>query len=312
MEELISIIVPIYNVEKYLPKCIKSIQAQTYKNLEIILVDDGSPDGCGDICDDFAENDNRIKVIHKENGGLSDARNAGIDIATGRYLAFVDSDDYISNRFVEELYSSIKDSDADIAICNFELVNEHGKVIENVVPSPLIDGIYDGEDIFNNKFAAPGHWYWAIAWNKLYKSEVFNNLRFEKGKLHEDEYFANRVFLLTNRVVVINNKLYYYVQRKDSIMNKALTIKNLDILDAIYERIELHHKYAAYNAMYCDLCCILGYINKMKLIHGDGEQVKLIKKEAVHRFKKYVRQLFFYVSSKRRIKLIFNYIRLSV
>ncbi|MBR1540013.1 MAG: glycosyltransferase [Clostridia bacterium] len=127
-EELISIIVPVYKVEKYLDKCINSIVSQTYKNLEVILVDDGSPDSCGKMCDEWTQKDTRIKVIHKENGGLSDARNFGLDCAKGKYIQFVDSDDYIEKDMIEFLYKNLKENNADISICSNYMVDE-----ENVI-----------------------------------------------------------------------------------------------------------------------------------------------------------------------------------
>ena len=125
MEDLISVVVPIYNVENYIKKCVDSILSQTYKNLEIILVDDGSPDNCPQICDEYAQKDNRIKVIHKENGGLSDARNAGIDISKGKFITFIDSDDYIEKDYVEVLYNSIKENASDMAIGSHKAIYDN-------------------------------------------------------------------------------------------------------------------------------------------------------------------------------------------
>lgn len=132
-EDLISIIVPVYKVENYLSKCLDSMICQTYKNIEIILVDDGSPDNSGKICDDYAKKDSRIKVIHKENGGLSDARNAGLKIATGKYIGFVDSDDYISVEMYEKLYNQAKKEDADIACCNYYRVKMEKNLIKELL-----------------------------------------------------------------------------------------------------------------------------------------------------------------------------------
>ena len=129
MEDLISVVVPIYNVENYIKKCVDSILSQTYKNLEIILVDDGSPDNCPQICDEYAQKDNRIKVIHKENGGLSDARNAGIDISKGKFITFIDSDDYIEKDYVEVLYNSIKENASDMAIGSHKAIYDNGTIL---------------------------------------------------------------------------------------------------------------------------------------------------------------------------------------
>ena len=128
---LISIIIPVYKVEKYLEKCIKSVLDQTYKNLQIILVDDGSPDNCGNICDNYAKIDNRIEVIHKENGGLSDARNVGLKKARGKYIGFVDSDDYVSNEMFENMYNTLVNNNADVSICNFYTVIDNKNIIKN-------------------------------------------------------------------------------------------------------------------------------------------------------------------------------------
>ena len=130
MEELVTIVVPVYKVEKYIDKCINSILSQTYKNLEIILVDDGSPDDCGKICDRYAKLDTRINVIHKENGGLSDARNAGNDVAKGKFISFIDSDDYIEPEYIEILYKAIKKDETDIAISSHKVIYESGAILE--------------------------------------------------------------------------------------------------------------------------------------------------------------------------------------
>ena len=166
--DLISVIVPVYNVEKYLDKCIQSIVDQTYTNLEIILVDDGSPDNSGAICDEWAEKDNRIKVIHKANGGLSDARNAGLDIATGEYIAFVDSDDYIELDFYDKLYNVIKATNCDISICNLRKVYENNNVSVNNCDTFEITEYSTTEAmsaLIDDKIRQ-------VVWNKLYKADI--------------------------------------------------------------------------------------------------------------------------------------------
>ena len=161
---LISIIIPVYKVEKYLEKCIKSVLDQTYKNLQIILVDDGSPDNCGNICDDYARVDNRIEVIHKANGGLSDARNVGLKAARGEYIGFVDSDDYVSNEMFENLYNTLISNDVDVAICNFYIVIDDKNIIKNAD---------NGVEIYNKleilKEILLDKKIQSYAWNKLYK-----------------------------------------------------------------------------------------------------------------------------------------------
>ena len=178
---LISVIVPIYKVEKYLHKCIDSILAQTYTNLEIILVDDGSPDNCGKICDEYAAKDSRIKVIHQPNGGLSAARNAGLDIATGDYIGFVDSDDYIAPDMYEKLYNALVKNDADMAICDYQRFGNELPYDEMSLTTEVITGLQAMEKqntVINCSFV--------VAWSKLYKSFIFSNVRFPVGKINED------------------------------------------------------------------------------------------------------------------------------
>lgn len=237
----ISVIIPVYKVEKYLRKCVDSVLAQTYTNLEIILVDDGSPDRCGEICDEYARIDSRIKVIHKENGGLSDARNAGIEAATGEYIAFVDSDDYISPYMYEKLYNAIIKADADMSICNFLYVDESGNEIYNNSNPPIKDELTNGIDVLSKKIIEEKSWYWIVTVTKLYKKSLFEKLRFPINKYHEDEFVFHKILLLCNKIACIPDILYYYVQRSNSIMNTGYSIHSLDACEAIFMReLELY------------------------------------------------------------------------
>lgn len=228
-DKLISIIVPIYKVEKYLKKCIESILKQTYKNIEIILVDDGSPDNCGKICDYYKQMDKRIKVIHKNNGGLSEARNYGIREARGDYLLFVDSDDFIAENICEILINNINKYSADMAICNFYYVFENKKAIKNEMSSKKDVQVLEKENIIREYFLN----YSVdlnVAWNKLYKKDIFkgkNAILFPVGKLHEDTYIMYKIYYKLNRLVRINKPLYYYRQRNDSIIS-SFSIKNVE------------------------------------------------------------------------------------
>lgn len=237
MNDLISIIVPIYSVEKYLHKCVDSIINQTYQNLEIILVDDGSPDKCGEICDEYEKKDSRIKVIHKENGGLSDARNAGIDAAKGEYLAFIDSDDYIALNMIETLHNSISKDKSDLALCDFMYVYEDYNEIEKIkISSPIKNELISGRDALK-KLVESKNWYYVIAVNKLYRKKLFENIRFPKGKQHEDEFVVHRIFDKCNRISCIEKPMYFYVQRSFSIMNSSYSVKRLDAAEAYLDRI---------------------------------------------------------------------------
>lgn len=233
--DLISVIIPIYKVEEYLRQCIESVIGQTYKNLEIILVDDGSPDNCGKICDEYAERDKRIKVIHKENGGLSSARNAGLDIATGEYISFIDSDDYVANNFIETLYTLSIENKADVVECDFvrfeeevELFNDVKKEIVRYSSTEMQKRIYSDLCIRT-----------VVVWNKLYKKCIYDKLRFPVGKINEDEFTTYKAFDKTSKKIVTTNEaLYYYRYNENSIMGKKFNEKRLDVLDAYEERKE--------------------------------------------------------------------------
>lgn len=236
LNNLISIIVPVYKVEDYLEKCIESILNQTYKNIEIILVDDGSPDRCGKICDDYAIKDNRIKVIHKKNGGLSEARNYGINIASGEYILFIDSDDYIDKNMCEILIKEAKKNDSDIVICNYYNVKENDYFINKM-------SITNNKILLTNLemmkiFFLKGYSETIIVWNKLYKKKLFytnENIRFPVGKLHEDIFTIYKLYYIANKIVVVNKPLYYYVQRKESIMGKFSEKNIIAHMDCIKE-----------------------------------------------------------------------------
>ena len=231
--DLISVIVPVYKVEKYLDRCVESIVNQTYKNLEIILVDDGSPDNCGAMCDKWAEKDSRIKVIHKENGGLSDARNAGMDIATGDLMGFVDSDDWIHENYICYMLQAIKICDAEIAACDISIVTDDDSVKSEKMNFDYVE--YTNEEAMS--YLTQGQKVRAVAWNKLYSKKLLKNERFPYGRFHEDEFFTYKIIGKTNKVLYVNCPLYYYYQRVGSIMN-SISVKHLDALDAYLERIE--------------------------------------------------------------------------
>lgn len=234
--EKISIVVPIYNVEDYIVKNIESLINQTYKNIEIILVDDGSPDKCGSICDEYAEKDDRIVVIHKKNGGLSDARNVGIDIATGKYITFIDSDDYVSTKYCEILYNTIKKYDADISICNYTSFDEGEDASEKIVDDVVVmNSIQALDNLYNvaGGFGQEMH----VAWGKLYKMGLFKSLRYPVGKLNEDEFVIHYLFGDSDKVVLNKSVLYFYLQRGGSIMGQTFSEKRLAGLEALMDRI---------------------------------------------------------------------------
>ena len=231
MQKLISIIVPVYNVEKYLEKCIESIKNQTYKNIEIILVDDGSKDNSGKICDEAEKKDNRIKVIHKTNGGLSDARNAGLKIAKGDLIGFVDSDDYIKEDMFEILYNLVEKYDADISIVSYYEIYKDKliavKKSNEVEEFNRIEAIK--ELLIDNKIQS-------YAWNKLFKKELFKDLEFPVNKNFEDIATTLLLFEKSNKVVLLQDPKYYYIRRDDSIIGKKNYKTYKDYLDVIYDK----------------------------------------------------------------------------
>lgn len=238
---LVSIIIPVYNVEEYLECCLDSVIRQTYTNIEIILVDDGSTDGSSGICDDYAQKDGRIVVIHKANGGLSDARNKGLEIATGQYVTFIDSDDCVNLSYVERLISIIEKNDADISICwrknvddSFNAYNCSEKENEAIV----LDNRLCVKESYFSKYKGIN----ATAWSKMYKTSLFhdNNITYPVGELHEDVFTTYKLLFYAIKVVYIDDTLYYYRQRSGSIMseqNHNFNVRNMRVSNATEEAI---------------------------------------------------------------------------
>ena len=226
--ELISIIVPVYNVERYLEKCVNSIINQTYKNLEIILVDDGATDSSGNMCDELAKSDNRIKVYHKENGGLSDARNYGVERATGDYIGFVDSDDYIDSEMYEKLYEAIKRENADVAECSLKVIYP-GK-IELFTDEKYYKVL--GKTEYLEEYLTIKKVFGSV-WTKLIKSDVAKKLVFPKGKLYEDTYYAYDLIKIANSFVLIDSPSYNYLMRENSITNSKFNPRIFDLIKIV-------------------------------------------------------------------------------
>lgn len=231
----ISVIVPVYNVENWLQRCVDSICTQSYRDLQIILVDDGSKDNSGKICDRLAENDSRIIVVHKENGGLSDARNAGVKIATGDLISFIDSDDWIEPFFFENLSKTIIDYDCDIVGCEYRICdetnihNDKNDNNENSISVQNFDRVSAMSSLIDNRIQQ-------VVWNKLYKKSVIDGIPFEKGKYHEDEFWSYQVFARVNKYAAIDYVGYCYFQRSDSIMGEKYSVKRLDAVEAKVRR----------------------------------------------------------------------------
>ena len=215
-QPLISVIVPCYKVEEYLPKCIESILSQTYRHLEILLVDDGSPDRSGEICDEYAARDSRIKVIHKENGGLSDARNVALDVMKGEYVTFIDSDDYVAEDYVEYLWNMINQSNADIsAILDLHFMDDIQPVVDN--SSACIKVLNRDEYLCKIFYQLPEVTTGAQC--KLYRKNLFDRIRFPKGYLYEDLLTVHKIIMLSRKNVISNHVSYFYRERENSIIS---------------------------------------------------------------------------------------------
>lgn len=228
METLISVIIPVYKVEDYLEQCIISVVKQTYRTLEIILVDDGSPDRCGAICDEWQKKDERIKVVHKTNGGLSDARNYGLDIAQGKYIVFIDSDDLVASTMIEGLFVVSQKYEADIVECNYSCFTD--TLPEKGEKKSGTSTVYASEEALSLLLDESIFKY--TVWNKLYRKEIFDTLCFEVGKLHEDVFFTYQAFGISKCIAKIEDCLYYYRQRRGSIMGSDFSIRNFDSIEA--------------------------------------------------------------------------------
>ncbi|MBQ8592221.1 MAG: glycosyltransferase [Lachnospiraceae bacterium] len=224
--ELISVIVPVYQVKEYLAECVESLLGQTYQNIEIILIDDGSTDGSGQMCETYALADNRIKVYHQDNAGLSAARNKGLQIAVGEYIAFVDSDDYVSKEYLEKLHSLLQQYQADIAVCTYEKSEKGTLCVTNSKNTYVLDSERMLREWHGKRKAIE-----TVVWNKLYRRSVFGKgkdaIRFPEGKEHEDTYVSHLLVQNATLVAVTESKLYMYRVRKGSITGNKVTKKSI-------------------------------------------------------------------------------------
>lgn len=299
LEPLISVIVPIYNVEKYLNKCVDSIINQTYKNLEIILVDDGSPDKCPELCDIYAQKDKRIKVVHKENGGLSDARNAGMAVASGEYVSFIDSDDYIELNMLSDLYDCIVKDNSDVAACGVNWVDESCKVIRKdcVEQHCVLSNVEAMKELLHDNIIKQ------YVWNKLYKMSIIKDIPFEKGRYNEDVFWSYQMVGNANQISISPNVCYNYLQRSNSIMGVGYSAKRLDALDAYAERCEyIKEKYPdLYNlALYTYVGSCMYHLQCALQVNAD----KSIKDNIIDRIPAYKNgNIFEIVSGKKRLWL---------
>lgn len=302
-EEKISVIVPAHNVEKYLETCLDSILNQEYKNLEIILIDNASTDRTGEICDKYAEMDNRVSVVHEQHGGAALARNIGLDMATGKYISFVDSDDYVHPAFFKRLHEALIENGADIAECSYLKVNEVDKErFFEIVNQGRLDSLGHLRE-YTNKEAVLlvydanvyEYVYQILVWNKLYKRELWNNIRFPNGFWIEDDYTTYKVLYEANKIVDTREVLYGYVQSNNSMMRKEFKEKRIgDSLAAYDEAFKFFEEHNERRMMglarrrYLELCIELSY----KVLDSDlpnrMECAKRLEKCFIETYEKFI------------------------
>lgn len=274
---LVSVVVPIYNVEEYVDRCVHSILSQTYTNLEILLIDDGSTDNSGRICDSFAAVDPRIRVIHQENAGLSGARNSGIEAAHGEYIVFIDSDDFVSMQFIRALVETACETDSDIVQCYVRSFM-HGEDTSDLaftgtgLPKNVNIVCLTGREmcmsLLDGTYEACG-----VVWNKLYKMSMLEKLRFPVNKIHEDDFLVYRLYWNAARAAIYEAELYFYqYKRPDSIMNKKYSVKRLDGIQARKEQYEFFEKAGDQE---------LSEKAKAEYIRGTTRQIRELKKSDI-------------------------------
>lgn len=307
MQELISIIVPIYKVEKYLNKCIESILNQTYSNLEIILIDDGSPDKSGDICDFYKNKDSRIKVIHKKNGGVSSARNIGLDISKGKYIMFVDGDDYIDKNMVMGLYRLIKEQSADIAIGGVNDVDENNNQVNmsKKVTTFTINQLEAIRELLDEKY------FNSVCWGKLYEAWLWKDKRFNENiKIGEDLEILYDIFERVKKVVVNTEKCYYYYTvRQNSVTHQEYNEewkKAIEICRNIKEKTEEKYPTIFDSAVMRYLNINIKCIKMIVKYTPDRNEIKKLKKNIQPYFLRYLKNK--KMTNKMRLKLIITFI----
>ncbi len=306
MNQLISVIVPIYKVEEFLDECVQSIVSQTYTNLEIILVDDGSPDRCPEMCDAWAAKDSRIKVIHKPNGGLSDARNAGLDIARGDYISFIDSDDWVDSSMLETMLRHIQKENASICACGILACYPDRSAPLNIRPI-----VGNPEQIFSLLYDNSA--YPVAACNKLYRKSCWEHLRFPVGKICEDAFTTYKLIHNADKIVQITDALYFYRIRENSIMTASFSKKRMDeeeVWRCNYEFVAEHYPKLQKNAFdfYLQKVNVLihaiSHEQRAEFSHEYNFLYNILKKNKMYLLLRSKLPL------KYRIKFILDYIRL--
>ena len=276
IKTVVSIIVPVYNVEKYLPRCLDSIIGQSYRKLDIILVDDGAKDDSGKICDKYAGIDRRIKVIHKVNGGLSDARNVGLENSRGEYVLFVDSDDWIDPDMVKILLKVIKEKNADVVECGFREI--YGNYIN-------VDYACSGNiEQFSKIRAISECMQWKkikpVAWNKIYARKTIGEVRYPVGKLHEDEFTTHRILYNAKKIIYVDLALYNYDCTKEDSITARFKVQNLDACEAMRQKIHFvleHEELRPLSDVVCNVYCFTLFDNLARSVDAEEQDSAMVK-----------------------------------
>ena len=302
MEKMLTIVVPVYNVQKYIYKCVDSILSQTYKNIEVILVDDGSPDECGTICDKYAEKDKRVRVIHKKNGGLSSARNSALDIANGDYVGFVDSDDWIEPTMYEEMVQFLEDENCDMVECAINNVIDDKKTIISDCGKEVLSG----REALMRRLDTIKHFTMPrpSVWSKLYRGDFWKNKRFPEGKIHEDYFLTCMALYEANRVGLIHKGLYNHLKNNpSSICNTKFSKRDLYrrnqceyIVDYLADKADPELYEMALISYFCYLVTAIWKCDQNGLKDEAAENIRIVQSH-----KKLIKGLHF--SWKKRIDL---------
>lgn len=289
----LSIIVPVYKVENFLGKCVDSILNQTFKDFELILVDDGSPDKCGEMCDKYSKDDERVRVIHKENGGLSDARNFGIDASTGDYLGFVDSDDYISSDMFEVLVGNLEKKHADISVCGM-----YDCCGEKIVKQDIESGTFEFKKEEAIEWFLGGKGAGLFVCNKIFKRKIFENVRFPVGKLYEDAFIFVDLFLKAEKVIVCTDPKYYYIHREGSVTMSTFSERYYDVVRAHECNLKKLETYLPSEKKVGEYRVYWSYKQLFYILAFDSKENKVRYKKDIKKITSFIRKNF--------LKIIFN------
>lgn len=300
MEPLISVVIPVYNVEKYLKRCLNSVLNQTYKNLEIIVVNDGSQDGSANIIDEYSKKYSNIIPIHQKNGGLSMARNAGIKICKGKYITFIDSDDYVDKTMISRMYKVLEEEKVNLVQCDFKLVYDGNFCNEKKITKPIV---LNRQDMFDTRKTK------ITAWGKLYLTEIVRNILFKENMINEDEFFTYKALYESNKIALIQEPLYCYYQSPNSITRNSNHYIKLDFMKAYDERIKYFND--KYEKKLCEISkkeyCIRLMLAYIKTINNS--EINNDEQIFFNSFKKNYEQIkdFNYLDKKEIIILKFFY-----